>query len=165
MGQAQRPLLIKHGWDLPYPAWIQGHVREMEQLGFDGVVTTLVDVTSCPSTLEIASRLDSSAANSSASVAAKPSLKIIPNPVRAGHVVTIKGSADGCPVRDTVTLISHAFRATHRFAGVPAVLTKVRAGGLFRTTTTIPYGKHGTYSVTARCGGGNLGVLFRLRVT
>jgi hypothetical protein len=41
VSQAQRPLLIKHGWDLPYPAWIQSHVREMEQLGFDGVVTTL----------------------------------------------------------------------------------------------------------------------------
>jgi hypothetical protein len=42
--QSQRPLLIKHGWDLPYPAWIQSHVAEMERLGFDGVVTTLGDL-------------------------------------------------------------------------------------------------------------------------
>ena len=101
-----------------------------------------------------------------ASSLAKPSLKLSPNPVKAGHTVAIKGSADGCPVGDTVTIISHAFPATHTFAGVPAVLTKVRAGGSFHTSTTIPSGKRvGVYSVTARCGGGNLGVLVHLHVT
>jgi hypothetical protein len=53
-----------------------------------------------------------------ASAVSKPSLKISPNPVRAGHAVLIRGSADGCPVGDTVTLLSHAFPATHEFAGV-----------------------------------------------
>jgi Flp pilus assembly protein CpaB len=108
------------------------------------------------------------AASVSAAVAsplAKPSLKLSPNPVKAGHTLAIKGSADGCPVGDTVTVISHAFPAKHTFAGVPAVLAKVRAGGLFHTSTTIPAGKRaGVYTVTARCGGGNLGVLVRLHV-
>jgi hypothetical protein len=101
-----------------------------------------------------------------ASPVAKPSLKLTPNPVKAGHALRVKGSADGCPVGDTVFVISHAFPATHKFAGVPAVLTKVRAGGAFHTSTTIPSKKRaGTYTVTARCGGGNLGVLVHLHVT
>ena len=101
-----------------------------------------------------------------ASPLAKPSLKLTPNPVRAGHALAVKGSAGGCPVGDTVTVISHAFSAKHTFAGVPAVLTKVRAGGSFHTSTTIPAGRRaGVYSVTARCGGGNLGVLVHLHVT
>lgn len=101
-----------------------------------------------------------------ASVAAKPSLRLFPNPVRAGYALTLKGSADGCPVGDTVFVISRAFPAAHTFAGVSAVLTKVRAGGSFNTSTTIPSTKHaGVYGVTARCGGGNLGVLVQLHVT
>jgi hypothetical protein len=101
-----------------------------------------------------------------ASPLAKPSLKLSPNPVRAGHTLAVKGSAGGCPVGDTVFVISHAFPATHKFAGVPALLTKVHAGGSFHTSTTIPSKKRASvYSVTARCGGGNLGVLVRLHVT
>jgi hypothetical protein len=64
-----------------------------------------------------------------------------------------------------VTIISRAFPRIHEFAGVPAVLAKVRAGGHFRATTTIPLRRRvGRYVVTARCGGGNLGVLVRLTV-
>jgi hypothetical protein len=101
----------------------------------------------------------------SASLFAKPSLRVSPNPVKAGHAVSVRGSADGCPVGDTVTVISHAFPAKHTFASVPAVLTKVRAGGIFRTSTTIPSSKPvGVYTITARCGGGNLGVLVGLRI-
>lgn len=100
-----------------------------------------------------------------ASPLTKPSLKLAPNPVKAGHTVAIKGSADGCGVGDTVTIISRAFSAKHTFAGVPAVLTTVRAGGSFHTSTTIPSGKRaGVYTVTGRCGGGNLGVLVHLHV-
>jgi hypothetical protein len=55
-----------------------------------------------------------------ASPLAKPSLKLSPNPVKAGHALAIKGSADGCPVGDTVTIISHAFSAKHAFAGLRA---------------------------------------------
>jgi hypothetical protein len=97
--------------------------------------------------------------------AAPPSLTLTPTSVERGHRVAIKGSADGCVVGDTVSVLSHAFVHTHDFAGVPAVYAKVRAGGLFRTTTVIPVTRApGTYTLTARCGGGNLGVLKHLRV-
>jgi len=99
-------------------------------------------------------------------VTAKPSLAVAPSTVRAGGSVTISGSAADCPVGDTVTVLSHAFVHTHDFAGVPAVLTPVRTGGSFRTTTTIPNSrKAGRYIVTARCGGGNLGVAAYVTVT
>lgn len=100
-----------------------------------------------------------------AAAVSKPSLKISPNPIGAGHAVLIRGSADGCPVGDTVTLLSHAFPATHEFAGVPALLTRVRTGEAFSTSTVIPKSKRGSYTVTARCGGGNLGLLVHLHVT
>jgi hypothetical protein len=104
-------------------------------------------------------------AGAAAATSARPSLTFAPSTVRAGQTVEIRGSADGCPVGDTVFVISHAFARTHEFAGVPAVLVKVRAGGVFRATTRIPRTKKpGLYGATARCGGGNLGVLAHLRV-
>jgi hypothetical protein len=100
-----------------------------------------------------------------ATLAVTPSLSVAPATVERGHLVTIKGSADGCPAGDRVTLISRAFRHTHDFAGLPAVFATVRADGAFRTTTRIPPTKRpGRYAITARCGGGNLGVSARLRV-
>src|SRR5947209_5569945 len=91
-------------------------------------------------------------------LASSPTLTVTPATVHRGHVVTLKGSADGCAAGNTVFLISHAFVHTHDFAGVPAVLAKVRYGGTFRTTTRIPATKHpGRYGITGRCGGGNLG--------
>jgi hypothetical protein len=49
---------------------------------------------------------------------------------------------------------------------VPAVFATVRSGGAFSTRTTIPrHRKVKRYVVTARCGGGNLGVLAHVRVT
>jgi hypothetical protein len=98
-------------------------------------------------------------------LAVAPSISVTPATVERGHLVTIRGSADGCPAGDRVTLISRAFRHTHDFAGLPAVFATVRAGGSFRTTTRIPAARRpGRYAVTARCGGGNLGVSARLRV-
>jgi hypothetical protein len=35
------PLLIKHGWDIPYPDFVRDNVAEMEAVGFDGVVVTM----------------------------------------------------------------------------------------------------------------------------
>jgi hypothetical protein len=101
----------------------------------------------------------------STTAAAAPSLTLTPSSVRRGHTVLIKGSADGCTVGNTVFILSRAFVHTHDFAGVPAVLAKVRAGGLYRVSTRIPPTKRpGRYGVTARCGGGNLGVLKHLTV-
>jgi hypothetical protein len=94
------------------------------------------------------------------------SLTVSPATVHRGGMVTIRGYAGGCPVGDVVTIISHAFPVTHEFAGVPAVFAKVRSHGAFHTTTAIPsHRKVKRYTVTARCGGGNLGVLAHLRVT
>lgn len=104
---------------------------------------------------------------SAASATAAPaSMSVFPSAVSAGHKVKIKGDADGCPAGDTVFVLSRAFVHTHDFAGVPAVLALVRTGGKFAVRTTIPRTKkHGGYVVTARCGGGNLGVSAHLRVT
>jgi hypothetical protein len=105
------------------------------------------------------------AALSNAAIAALPSLTLTPSSVKPGHTVLIKGSADGCAVGNTVFIISKAFVRTHDFAGLPAVLAKVKYGGSFRVTTRIPAPKRpGRYKVTARCGGGNLGVLKYLTV-
>lgn len=101
---------------------------------------------------------------SAALPAVRPSLAVAPNPVRAGHMVVLKGSAGSCPVGDTVTLISHAFSGAHMFAGVPAAVTRVRGGHVFRTTAVVPKSRYGSYAITGRCGGGNLGFLVRLRV-
>jgi hypothetical protein len=92
-------------------------------------------------------------------------LTVTPSTVERGHLVLIRGSAGDCPVGDAVTVISRAFPRIHEFAGVPAVFAKVRAGGHFRATTRIPLRRRvGRYAVTARCGGGNLGILVRLTV-
>ena len=48
---------------------------------------------------------------------------------------------------------------------MPAVFATVGAGGRFHATTRIPLARRvGKYVVTARCGGGNLGVATPLRV-
>jgi hypothetical protein len=92
-------------------------------------------------------------------------LTISPAIVARGGTVHIRGNADGCTRGNTVFVISRAFVHTHEFAGVPAVLARVRAGGAFRATTVIPRSRRpGRYGVTARCGGGNLGVLAHLTV-
>jgi hypothetical protein len=107
----------------------------------------------------------SALAVATAATAAAPSLSLTPSSVKRGNTVLIKGSADGCAVGNSVFIISRAFVHTHDFAGLPAVLAKVKKGGSFRVTTRIPATKRpGRYRVTARCGGGNLGVLKYLTV-
>jgi hypothetical protein len=57
------------------------------------------------------------------------------------------------------------FVHTEEFAGVPAVMATVRRGGTFTTTTRIPRSTPaGTYTVSGRCGGGNIGVAATLEV-
>jgi hypothetical protein len=95
----------------------------------------------------------------------RPTLAVSPQSVARGHAVVIHGSAGGCPAGDAVTILSHAFVHTHDFAGVPAVFAAVRSGGTFTARTRIPASKSpGRYTVTARCGGGNFGVLRMLTV-
>ena len=98
-------------------------------------------------------------------VAARPTLTVAPPSVVRGHVIILSGSAPGCPLGDAVKLLSRAFVRTHVFAGVPAVYAPVRRGGAFVVRTRIPAARvPGRYAVTARCGGGNLGLLRHLAV-
>src|SRR3954451_1536319 len=98
-------------------------------------------------------------------VTAATSLIVAPSAVHRGHRVIIRGNADGCPVGDTVTIISKAFAHTHDFAGLPAVFARVRSGGKFGVRPRIPSSKAvGNYGVSARCGGGNLGVSATIHV-
>jgi hypothetical protein len=87
-------------------------------------------------------------------------IDVSPSAVAAGDTVTITVSgAAGPDCADSVTLISKAFVHTHDFAGLPAVVATAKPGGVFTATTTIPRSKTaGTYTISGRCGGGNLGV-------
>jgi len=99
--------------------------------------------------------------------AVRAALHVTPSTVRRGYQVTITGIArGGCPAGDQVTIISRAFSARHEFAGVPAVFTRTRSNGTFRTVTRIPARRRpGRYAVNARCGGGTLPVTAHLTVT
>jgi hypothetical protein len=92
-------------------------------------------------------------------------LHVTPATVHRGNRVLVRGNAGDCGLGATVSILSRAFAHTHEFAGVPAVLAKVRTGGRFSARPRIPSHRHvGTYVVTARCGGGNLGVSAHLTV-
>ena len=88
-----------------------------------------------------------------------PSIRATPASVAAGQSVQVSGLAGGCPAGDQVTLISRAFSHAHEFAGVSAVFATVRSDDRYAVRTRIPAGRRpGTYSITARCGGGSFGV-------
>jgi hypothetical protein len=94
------------------------------------------------------------------------SIHVRPSTVGAGHTVQVFGSAGLCPAGDRVTLLSGAFSDAHSFAGVPAVYATVNRKGNYSTTTKIPSSRAaGSYTVTGRCGGGNLGVHATLSVS
>jgi hypothetical protein len=95
----------------------------------------------------------------------RPTLTLTPVSVMRGHVVRLQGTAGDCSTRDAVTLLSKAFVHTHDFAGLPAIYAQVKAGHTFSVETKIPATKAtGRYTVTARCGGGNLGFAKTLTV-
>ena len=110
----------------------------------------------------VASGLDVAGRSSGISVA----LAVTPTRIRRGGTVLVHGVAGGCAAGDPVTVLSRAFSPAHSFAGVPAVFAPVGAAGRFSTRALVPRTRRpGTYSITARCGGGNLGVSARLTVT
>ena len=98
-------------------------------------------------------------------VAQQPSLEADRASVPAGGTVSYSGTCDS----DTSGFVlSEAFATSPgaEFAGVGAAPFTTDAIGRFQATATIPPGRApGTYEVTARCGGGNLGVSLDLRVT
>jgi hypothetical protein len=97
--------------------------------------------------------------------AAAPRIAVTPGTVHRGHSVRVHGVVDGCPRGDQVTLISKAFSHRHDFAGLPAVYAAVGKRHAYSVTTRIPRArKAGRYTITGRCGGGNLGVKVMLRV-
>jgi len=93
--------------------------------------------------------------------AAPSTLQVNPPSVTAGDIVTVSGwlpPAPGSACATGVTLLSRAFVGTHEFADVPAIGAAVKADGTFTVTTRIPRSKAaGTYDITGRCGGGNIG--------
>ena len=72
-------------------------------------------------------------------------------------------SGKGCRAGDVVYLISPPF-VGHAFVS-HSVATRARANGTFSRSVRIRTSiRKGRYLITARCGGGNLGVSARLRV-
>jgi hypothetical protein len=88
-------------------------------------------------------------------------LQVSPPSVTAGDTVIVSGwlpPAPGSQCATAVTLLSRAFGGTKEFAGVPALGAAVQPDGSFAVTTRIPRAKAaGTYTITGRCGGGNIG--------
>jgi hypothetical protein len=97
--------------------------------------------------------------------AATAKLSVSPKTTAPGTVVHVSGS---CEANTSGSAISTAFLhdASHDFAGVGAAPFSTNASGAFsvdaRVSSTI---KPGSYGVTARCGGGNLGIEVTLRVS
>src|SRR6266545_22945 len=97
-----------------------------------------------------------------AAPAAPAAIRVSPGSVAAGDTVTVSGSVGpdqaGSECASGVSVLSRAFVHTHEFAGVPAVGAAVSPDGTFTATTTIPRSKPaGSYTISGRCGGGNLG--------
>ncbi len=99
------------------------------------------------------------------SVASAATITVSPTTVAVGGSVDLSGDVlagdgtPGCGVPGTVTLISDAFAGLGEFAGVGAVDLPVDATGHFDSTVTLDGSvASGTYTITGRCGGGNLGV-------
>jgi hypothetical protein len=96
-------------------------------------------------------------------------LQVSPSSITAGDTVVVSGSVGPAPAESacatSVLLLSRAFVHTDEFAGVPAVTAAVGSDGAFAATIRIPSSTPaGTYSISGRCGGGNIGVSATLRV-
>jgi hypothetical protein len=93
------------------------------------------------------------------------SIQVSPTSQQAGGSVRVSGT---CEANTSGFALSHAFLhdATHDFAGVGAAPFTTNATGAFAVTASIPASiPAGTYTVSARCGGGNIGVTATLVVT
>ena len=100
----------------------------------------------------------------SASSTTRPSLRVRPSIALPGARVWATGNAAPCPRGDTVLVISRAFPG-QGFAGIGAISAHVGAGGAFAAAGRVRRNAApGRYGLTARCGGGNLGVIAYLRV-
>lgn len=107
----------------------------------------------------------------SAATAHAASITVNPSTVAVGGTVTVTGDVldstgqPGCQVPGTVILLSGAFAGQGSFMNQD-VEANVGADGKFSAQATILAGvSPGTYPITGRCGGGNLGVQATLVVT
>jgi hypothetical protein len=96
-------------------------------------------------------------------------LRVSPRSVAAGDTVTVSGSVGpgqaGSACATSIDLLSRAFDDIQELAGVPAVTAAVRPDGTFAAITRIPRSTPGgTYDISGRCGGGNIGVVATLEV-
>lgn len=90
-------------------------------------------------------------------------LHVSPPTVVAGHTVRVFGRCDP----DTIGFaLSEAFLLDPKNNfGIGTVSFNTDARGAFSVRAVIPRGRTpGTYTVTARCGGGNLGIALKLKV-
>ena len=103
--------------------------------------------------------------------ASAASINVAPTTTTAGGTVTVSGDVlangtPGCGLPGTVTLISNAFVGLGEFAGEGAVFATADATGHYTKTVTLSSSvAPGTYTITGRCGGGNLGVQATLTVS
>lgn len=93
-------------------------------------------------------------------------LRVRPAAAGRGSAVVFTGSVGtGCARGGVVTLISRLFPG-HAFGGEGAISTQVGALGAFTRRFVVGLGTaRRTFVVSARCGGGNLGVAATLRVS
>lgn len=95
--------------------------------------------------------------------AARTRLSVTPTVAKPGALVHVAGNAAPCPKGSTVTAISGAFPG-HAF-GEGTLSGIVRRGGGFAFTGHLrSHLEAGRYTVTARCGGGTLGIVAHLRI-
>jgi len=105
-----------------------------------------------------------------ATSAVAATIDVTPSTVPTGGQVMVSGDVlangqPGCTVPGDVTLISPAFADLGEFAGVGATTAGADANGNFTTTVTLSTSvAPGDYTVTGRCGGGDLGVSASLTV-
>jgi hypothetical protein len=83
-----------------------------------------------------------------------PSIHVAPHAAGAGSKVKIYGIAPaGSKAGAKLTLMSKAFSGQHEVSGIPAVTTRVRAGGRYSATVRIAAKtKPSTYGVTGKVG-------------
>jgi hypothetical protein len=105
-----------------------------------------------------------------AASAVAATITVNPSTVPPGGQVTVSGDVlangtPGCTVPGDITLISPAFAGLGEFAGVGATTATADSSGNFSTTVTLSSSvAAGAYTVTGRCGGGDLGVSASLTV-